>query len=200
MKRDAIYYIHILESKISSLEAAGNGEFATEILDECNCLMEIADHLTKAGNATRSDAEALAGQKKRLGRYRKNKRAREGHDILMGLKPLLAKHSPREETSEPESRLVEFHKKLALEDIRDKVEQVAELNVYINSLVRFQGEDIDTISHRIAYNGALNRDSVVQLGAALGRRRDRNRFYNLLLICASILATVLVVYKVVLRV
>lgn len=198
MKGSIDYYTGILKERLVLLEDMSNTGMASDLLEECNCLVELGEHFLLSTKTMPEGAKDFFEQKRKLKMHIRDVTCSRVDGRHSQAKPLLENSNVVQSAKVSETMLTAFQKKLALESIKKKVEEITELNTYINSFVDFQGDNIDNIARQIQNNSEENRKTVVQLENALRHRQSRNKIYNFILMLAFFLILVFLTFRVVL--
>lgn len=201
MRGSIRYYTNILKDKLTRVdEEVDNPEVVKELLEECNCLVELGNHFFLSNKTMRDGAEEFFEQKRCLRAYQKDKLSNKEDRKTLQTKPLLGNKDIVQSARLSEGTLATFHKNLAIEGIRDKIDEISDLNTYINSMVGIQSDSIDNIAHQMQSNRESSRSTVVQLENALRHRQNRNRIYNFVLVVIFFLVVAFLTFRVVLRI
>lgn len=200
MVKDIKHYVDVLREKIDLVENNSNEGAVEELLEECECLSDIIEHVVRENRACRDVARAFSVQRRRLHHYKRSRRGRKVYSRLIETRPLLDSAAPSESASTKSGQaLLEFHKKLALEKIKRKVDEIAEINTYIHTAVSSQGETVDNIAHNIKFDEELSRGTLLHLDSAFRHQRGRNRIYNVILVGTFFLILVALTFRVMTR-
>eukprot|EP00866_Antonospora_locustae_P000224 jgi/Antlo1/224/1506 len=200
MKNDIKHYVDILREKIDLVENNSNEDAVEELLEECKCLSDIIEHVVSKSKAHRDDVRAFSVQRRRLQHYQRSRRGKRVYSRLIETRPLLEGAAlSGSSTAKSGQALLEFHKKLALEKVKSKVEEISEINTYIHTAVSTQGETIDNIAHSIKFDEELSRGTLLHLDSAFRHQRGRNRVYNVILIGVFFLILLALTFRVMTR-
>lgn len=200
MKKDIKHYVNVLREKIDLVENNSNEDAVEKLLEECECLYDIIEHVVREKKACRDDVQAFSVQKRRLHHNQKSRRGKRVYSRLIETRPLLESAALSGSTAaKSRQALLEFHKKLALEKIRKKVDEIAEINTYIHTAVSSQGEAVDNIAHNIKLDEELSRGTLLHLDSAFRHQRGRNKIYNVILVGVFFLVLVALTLRVMTR-
>lgn len=200
MKKDIKHYVDILRGKIDLVEDNSSENTVEELLEECSCLSDIIEYLMRENKKHGEDARAFYLQRRRLRHYHRSRWGKKGYSRLIETRPLLDTALSESAVARAGPVLLEFHKKLALENIKSKVDEITDINTYIHTAVSSQGYTIDNIAHNIKLDEELSKGTVVQLDSAFRHQRGRNRIYNIILAGIFFLILMALTFRVVARI
>lgn len=200
MKKDVKHFIDIFREKLDLVENSGDENTVEELLEECSCLSDIIEHVMREKKAHGADASVFSAQRRRLRHCQRSRRGKKTYSRLIETRPLLESAAlSKGPVARSGQALLEFHKKLALENIRSKVEEITDINTYIHTAVSSQGETVDNIAHRIKLDEELSKGTLVHLDSAFRHQCGRNRIYNTLLAGVFFLILMALTFRVITR-
>ncbi|KAL0265681.1 UNVERIFIED_CONTAM: hypothetical protein PYX00_011395 [Menopon gallinae] len=183
MKKDIKHFIDIFREKLDLVENSSDERAVEELLEECTCLSDIIEHIMREKKVHGADASAFSAQRRRLRHCQRSRKGKRAYSRLIETRPLLESAALLKGAGTRSGQaLLEFHKKLALENIRSK------------------GETVDNIAHKIKLDEELCKGTLVHLDSAFRHQRGRNRIYNVLLAGVFFLILMALTFRVITRV